>query len=56
MSLGEALVGAGGRLRDAPDAYSAAGKALDAARRVPDLAEVSGPCLKVPLCRVAPPG
>lgn len=43
VSLGEALEDAGGdtdRLRDALDAYSAAGKALDTARTVPDLAGV----------------
>jgi hypothetical protein len=43
VKLGEALEGAqgdAGRLREALDAYSAAGKALDAARTVPDLAGV----------------
>lgn len=42
VSLGEALEKAEGtgRLEDALDAYSAAGKALDAARTVPDLAGV----------------
>ncbi|MGI5233159.1 hypothetical protein [Actinoallomurus sp. CA-142502] len=43
VRLGEALddaQGDAGRLREALDAYSAAGKALDAARTVPDLAGV----------------